>query len=126
MHEWALAESVIKRWQEDVNLKDKKIVVCLGGLQDIDFEIFKFAMDELLKQYNTTKEYRIEKEEPLFKCNVCGKIFNLYNRDTKTREELENIHFIPEMVKAFVKCPQCQSIDYEIIKGRGVSIKLEE
>jgi hydrogenase nickel incorporation protein HypA/HybF len=34
----------------------------------------------------------------------------------------ENIHFIPEVAHVYVKCPRCESPDFEVLKGRGVWI----
>ncbi|HOJ86677.1 MAG TPA: hydrogenase nickel incorporation protein HypA [Elusimicrobiales bacterium] len=125
MHEWALAESVIKTINEKKEFVGKKVIVYMGELQAIDMEVFKFAMEEILKQNKKKINYKIVVEESEFKCNSCGKDFSMSEVKKKSEEEKENIHFIPEMVKAFVKCPKCKSIDFEIIKGRGVSLGYE-
>ncbi|MCX7648001.1 MAG: hydrogenase nickel incorporation protein HypA [Elusimicrobiales bacterium] len=125
MHEWALAESVIKTINEKKEFVGKKVIVYMGELQAIDMEVFKFAMEEILKQNKKKIDYKIVVEESEFKCNSCGKDFSMSEVKKKSEEEKENIHFIPEMVKAFVKCPECKSIDFEIIKGRGVSLGYE-
>lgn len=125
MHEWALAESVIKTVETKPELKNKKIKVLLGELQDIDEEIFSFAMDELLKQRKSDIKYSIVVDEAAFKCNECGREFFMSEITKKSKAERENIHFIPEMVKAFVKCPGCGSIDFDIVRGRGVMISYE-
>lgn len=125
MHEWALAESVIKTINEKKEFVGKKVIVYMGELQAIDMEVFKFAMEEILKQNKKKIDFKIVVEESEFKCNSCGKDFSMSEVKKKSEEEKENIHFIPEMVKAFVKCPKCKSIDFEIIKGRGVSLGYE-
>lgn len=127
MHEWAVAESVVKTIKDNINrIKNRKVEVLLGELQAIDKEVFKFAMDELLKQYSVSVPYSIVDQKVRFKCNSCGYEFNIKQVRGKSEEEKENIHFIPEMVKAFVECPRCKSVDFEIIEGRGVSIRVEE
>ncbi|MEW6012768.1 MAG: hydrogenase nickel incorporation protein HypA [Elusimicrobiales bacterium] len=125
MHEWALAESVIKTVNEKKEFVGKKVIVYMGELQAIDMEVFKFAMEEISKQNKKKIDFKIVIEESKFKCNSCGKDFSMSEVKKKSEEEKENIHFIPEMVKAFVKCPKCKSIDFEIIKGRGVSLGYE-
>ncbi|MEF3281047.1 MAG: hydrogenase nickel incorporation protein HypA [Elusimicrobiota bacterium] len=125
MHEWALAESVILSIEEN-SLKNKKIRIIVGELQSIDREIFKFAIDEILKQKKYNLDYKIKVEKAGFKCNNCGNKFSISEVLKKTDDERENIHFVPEMVKAFVKCPKCKSVDFEIIKGRGVSLSYEK
>ena len=37
-------------------------------------------------------------------------------------DESEAIHFIPEVAFVHTRCPKCGSPDFEIQKGRGVSI----
>jgi hydrogenase nickel incorporation protein HypA/HybF len=37
-------------------------------------------------------------------------------------DEAEAIHFIPEVAFVHARCPKCGSPDFEILKGRGVSI----
>ncbi len=125
MHEWALAESVIKTAENKKEFRDKKIIIYLGELQNIDMEIFRFAMDELIKQRNIKLNYKFEIQKAEFKCNKCGEDFDIEEVKDKSDDEKENIHFIPEMVKAFIKCPKCKSVDFEIVKGRGVGVGIE-
>jgi hydrogenase nickel incorporation protein HypA/HybF len=129
MHEWALAESVIKTAAGHAGREKLRSVsevsVLLGELQAIDREIFVFALEELVK--SSFKDlsgcrFKILKEPAAFKCKACAKQFTLKVLK-KTEAEAENIHFIPEMAHVFLKCPKCKSPDFEILAGRGVSIK---
>lgn len=123
MHEWALAESVIKTIENNASIKKAKIVeVLFGELQDIDKEIFSFAFNELIKQHSLNIKIKIIEEKAEFKCNSCGKVFDLKSFKN-SKDEKENIHFIPEMAKVFIRCPVCKSPDFEIIRGRGISIR---
>ncbi len=38
-------------------------------------------------------------------------------------KEAEAIHFIPEVVFVHARCPKCKSPDFEIVKGRGVTLR---
>ena len=129
MHEWALAESVIRKAAEHAAQEKLRLVsevgVLLGELQAIDREIFAFALKELVKSSFkglSSCRFRMSTEPAAFKCKVCSKKFTLKVLK-KTEEEAENIHFIPEMAHAFLKCPKCKSPDFDITAGRGVSIK---
>ena len=129
MHEWALAESVIRKTAEHAALEKLRSVsevgVSLGELQAIDREIFAFALKELVKtsfKGLSSCRFRILKEPAAFKCKACAKEFTLRVLK-KTDDEAENIHFIPEMAHSFLKCPACKSPDFDITAGRGVSIK---
>jgi len=125
MHEWALAESVVKTVGLNKELKGKKISIIIGELQDINLEIFEFALNELIKDRKLEMNYCVVVEDAVFKCNNCGFEFSMKEVTKKDKMEKENIHFIPEMVKVFVKCPNCASVDFEIIRGRGIKISYE-
>lgn len=126
MHEWALAESVVKTVLENDVLKERRVKILLGKLQAIEKEIFEFALDEIMKQRGIRFDFVIEEVEPQFRCLSCLKVFDLNSTNSYGDVEKENIHFIPEMVKCFIKCPGCGSVDFEIIKGRGVSLVVDE
>ena len=125
MHEWALAESVVKTFELNKDLHNKSINVIIGELQDVDISIFEFALNEIIKDRNIKMKWKIVIEDAFFKCNNCGFEFTMKEVLKRNKMEKENIHFIPEMVKAFVKCPKCRSVDFEIIKGRGVKLSYE-
>ncbi|MCK5358650.1 MAG: hydrogenase nickel incorporation protein HypA [Elusimicrobiales bacterium] len=129
MHEWALADSVIAS-AIDYSKKEKlkkisQVNIVFGELQNIDKEIFMFAIDELIKTANkviSSSKFKISDEPAKFKCKVCETDFTL-NQVKKSEDEAEYIHFIPEMAHTYLKCPKCKSPDFDLIAGRGVSIK---
>ena len=129
MHEWALADSVIAS-AIDYSKKEKlkkisQVNIVFGELQNIDKEIFMFAIEELIKTANkviSSSKFKISDESAKFKCKVCGTDFTL-NQVKKSEDEAEYIHFIPEMAHTYLKCPKCKSPDFDLIAGRGVSIK---
>ncbi len=103
--------------------KLKEAGVVFGELQAIDREIFTFALGELRAQFPAAKScrFRIRVEPAAFRCKACSKEFPLKGL-RKTKDEAEFIHFVPEMAHTFLKCPKCKSPDFEISRGRGVSI----
>lgn len=126
MHEWALAESVVKTVESNSILQNKKIKVIIGQLQNIDEKIFDFAIKEVMKQRNFSFDFIIETKKVEFRCLNCKNIFGLNDIGLEDELEKENVHFIPEMIKAFAKCPKCMSMDFEITAGRGISLLVEE
>ena len=130
MHEWALAESIILTvLNESKNKKLKKINeinILLGELQQIESEIFDFALKEIIKKYSDVLKnvkINIETEETKLKCNICNNIWKF--KDIKNNlkfNEAESIHFIPEVALVHSRCTKCKSPDFEILKGRGISI----
>jgi len=129
LHEWALAEAVVKTALDTMNKEGgKKIIelnLVIGELQTIDMEAFTFAMTELTKGTALDgAKINYEYEKPVFKCLNCGYEWSIESLEKILNEdEIEAIHFIPELSHVFVKCPKCGSPDFEVIKGRGVYIK---
>ncbi len=130
MHEWALAEAVIKtaiNAAEKENIqKITNITVQLGELQQIDEEIFRYALDELVELYadhflKVQIELLIEKTQ--LRCNNCDHIWMFDSmKDSLGKDEAEAIHFIPEVAFVHTRCPKCGSPDFQVTQGRGVSL----
>lgn len=131
MHEWALAEAVIVAARQEAE-KQKikqitKVQVKIGEMQQIDLDIFRFALENIQKIYDDlsldTNVIDLEIESSILKCKVCGKEWNLQDLTHLKEEENEAIHFIPETAHVFMRCPECGTPDFEIVKGRGVWIQ---
>ncbi|MCX5806569.1 MAG: hydrogenase nickel incorporation protein HypA [Proteobacteria bacterium] len=131
MHEWALAESVICSISDEIK-KNKlsrisRVTVKIGELQQIDIEIFRFALENVLATYETTVDQEciiLEKELSTLKCNVCENEWSFGENIKKMQaDEAEAIHFIPEIAHTYMRCPVCGSPDFNIKKGRGVWIE---
>lgn len=126
MHEWALAEAILWGVAEYVRSVGGsaagKVVVSLGELQAIDREVLEFALRELVSESPVKiGEVELTSEEARFRCRSCGLVWRL--KDVNLSEDVrEAIHFVPEVVHTFLKCPRCGSRDYEVISGRGVKI----
>jgi hydrogenase nickel incorporation protein HypA/HybF len=123
VHEWALAEAVVKTVEELVtsNKYVRHIEVVLGELQAVDEGVFETALRELLEIHYG---FKITREEAVFKCMVCGYEWSL--KDWSIGEEFrEAIHFVPEVVHSYYSCPKCGSRDFEIVRGRGVKVRVD-
>ncbi len=125
MHEWALASAIINTVRKR---GIKEAVVLVGELQTIDTDIFNEAINQILaSEPDLNLKLDIKVEEAEFKCRVCGWTWKLSQvRDKLSSDELESIHFIPELVYAYIRCPNCKSVDYEVIRGRGISLAVPE
>lgn len=130
MHEWALAESVIKSSiaaaEKEKLKKITQITVRLGALQQIADDIFKFALDELVNAYAEKFQdvtINIETEETELQCKKCEHTWQFKDmKNNLTDDEAESIHFIPEVAFVHTRCPKCNSPDFRITKGRGVTV----
>ena len=123
MHEWALAEAlistVIQVSKKEGLRKIFEIEVRIGELQDIDLEIFKFALIQLKPDYLKDAEFKFKIVKTKLKCRVCGHEWSP-RKDELDESVREAIHFIPEITHAYLRCPRCGSMDFDIIEGRGV------
>ena len=123
MHEWALAEAlistVIQVSKKEGLRKIFEIEVRIGELQDIDLEIFKFALIQLKPDCLKDAEFKFKMVKTKLKCRVCGHEWSP-RKDELDESVREAIHFIPEITHAYLRCPRCGSIDFDIIEGRGV------
>ncbi len=128
MHEWALAEAVIMSVVEYAKSRGasgvKRVVVSLGELQAVDKEILSFALEELRKGASIhIDEFVLEDEEAAFRCRACGFEWRLRDVGDLGEEIREYIHFVPEVVHTYLRCPKCGSPDFEVVRGRGIKIK---
>ncbi|MHC1600139.1 MAG: hydrogenase nickel incorporation protein HypA [Candidatus Methanospirareceae archaeon] len=129
MHEWALAEAVIAAAIEESRKgglkKITEIRVKIGELQQIELEIFQYALDEISKVHDellTDVRIELETEKAIFKCRVCGHEWD-YRDVGLDEDEGEAVHFAPEVAHVYVRCPSCKSPDFEVLQGRGVLIQ---
>jgi hydrogenase nickel incorporation protein HypA/HybF len=128
MHEWALAEAVIATAREATEGKEvvkvTKLTILMGELQQIEREIFDFALKEIMKSHEILADAEIEilTEKAVLHCNNCGHEW-AFSPEDLTFEESESIHFIPEVVHTYMRCPSCGSPDFAVKKGRGVTLQ---
>ncbi len=126
MHEWALAESVVfsaLKFAKEKGTDVKEVVIHLGDLQQIDREVFEFALKEIMKSSGLKFKFSFRREEAVFKCKKCGEEWKFSTKGLK-EDKKESIHFLPETIHAFEKCPKCGSPDFIIKKGRGLWISV--
>ena len=130
MHEWALAESIliaaIDEAKKQKLKKIKEITISIGELQQIEKDIFNFALDEIIKTQDeilNQVKINITIERSLMECKHCGHKWNFDDIKKKLNEdESEAIHFLPEVAIVHSRCIKCGSPDFDIIEGRGISI----
>ena len=127
MHEWALAEAVISTIMEKAEKEKfsivKQINIKIGELQGIEMDIFEFALEELLQNKLKNAKIKIKIVKTKFRCNVCGHEWKFDEFKNLDEDARESIHFVPEAVFAYMRCPKCGSPDFEIVEGRGVWIE---
>ncbi|MEL9997452.1 MAG: hydrogenase/urease maturation nickel metallochaperone HypA [Sulfolobales archaeon] len=139
MHEYSVAEGIvlsIKSLMREEGLSEvSEVTVSVGDLAQIDKEVLLELLKILSSEYGLGNvKYVIVSEETTFKCNYCGFSWSWSSvKDSILKDlcgdivECDNpVHFIPDLINVFMKCPNCGSQDYSILTGydvRLVSIK---
>ena len=131
MHEWALAESIVFAVNEEAEreaLRELSLIkIKIGELQQIDLEIFNYALESVLPLSRLPLDMgklTVEIQESLLQCQICRRRWNYREALNQLPEDdVEAIHFIPEMAHIYLRCPECGSPDFTIAEeGRGVWI----
>jgi hydrogenase nickel incorporation protein HypA/HybF len=123
MHEWALAEGVISTSEKVANEQGLKeiteVVVGIGELQQIDNEIFRYALEQLRTPIMKNAKFILQDIEGKLACRICGEEW-VFSNEGMEEDVSEAIHFVPEVAHVYIKCPNCNSTDFEVKEGRGV------
>lgn len=123
MHEWALAEAVIKTATE-IASKEKltevtEVNIKIGQMQQVERQILRFALKQLKPVSFKKTKFHITTAKTTLKCRNCGSIW-LFQKQKLDPITKEAIHFVPEVAHTYIKCPKCGSPDFEITHGRGI------
>ena len=130
MHEYALAEAVVRaalRVAGDEGLTAVTAVdVRVGELQQIRQDLFEFALQEMRPPDEprlASTRFSVAVEAAELTCRVCAQSFTMAEaQGASTEDDLEAVHFVPELAHAFFACPGCGSPDFDVTAGRGVTI----
>ena len=131
MHEWALAESIV---DTSLNAAEKEglkkltmINIEIGELQQINKEIFHYAINEILNSRGKDADkitITITIIKSTLQCHRCQYEWKFSEIKNKlSDDDSESIHFIPEVAFVHSRCPNCGSFDFKIKSGRGITIK---
>ncbi|MEM1540110.1 MAG: hydrogenase nickel incorporation protein HypA [Candidatus Bathyarchaeia archaeon] len=126
MHEWALAEAIISSVtniaEREGLVEVREVKIKVGELQQVNIDILELALSELKAGKLKNAKFVIEIVKAEMRCHVCGHFWS-FSQNGLDEESKEAIHFVPETVHAYVKCPKCGSPDFEIVDGRGVLLE---
>ena len=128
MHEWALAEAVLKSSVKEAKKRNLRklleVKIVLGELQAIEEEVVKFSLDSLKKGTMAEEaNFIFINEKAAFKCRNCQNEWTLKEANIREESIKESIHFVPEVVHSFIRCTRCGSPDFEVVRGRGIYIE---
>jgi len=143
MHEWSVSDGIVRAAlaavARDSLKKVKEVVVYVGELAQLDISILQEAVK--IFSENTVLEgvfFRFEVVKAEFECKKCGAtwtlkdVMRIIEEETKTSKILDEeggeydipLHYMPEIVYAFSRCPKCGSKDFEVKSGLGVKVEV--
>jgi len=134
VHEWALAEGVIdtalELSEKEGFIRITRIAVRIGELQRIDPGVFRQALKTVMPANDPrlgSTEIELTVEPASFTCRKCGQGFTLAEvGGDLDPDQLEAIHFIPELAHGFLGCPRCDSPDFVLDRGRDLWLETLE
>ncbi len=125
MHEWALAEGVVQtadRIAGEQGLDEiVEVTVKIGELQQVEHEILEFALEQLRTPSMKNAKFTLESVPGKLKCRVCDEEWRFSPNEIE-EDASEAIHFVPEVAHVYISCPKCDSPDFQVLEGRGVTL----
>lgn len=132
MHEWSVAESIVRAvdsWADENKAKVRKVKIGIPSFSFLEVNILQDAFN-MLKKGTRLDEASLEvvTKEPRFVCRNCGYEFTskeVEDQINSVKSEFGEdypLHLIPALAPAFVKCPKCGSHDV-IVKEEDIMIE---
>lgn len=127
LHELALAEGIVSAVLDLAFKRGGRITgfkVAIGELAQFDKRLIEDLLIELVKGTELKGAHiAIEVEKAVIKCLYCGSRWGFNELvEPLPDDEKEMIHFLPELLNSFSKCPACGKSDLEIEGGRSVRV----
>lgn len=131
MHEMALAEGVMATALASAHAQGdrpiRRLVIRVGQLQQIHTDVMRDCLQSVQPPEEPLLQnmvLELEIEPAAFACRACQHPYGLDDLPSAPDEdELEAIHFVPELAHSYIQCPSCGSPDFEVVSGRGVAIE---
>jgi hydrogenase nickel incorporation protein HypA/HybF len=127
VHELTLVQGIIDAVSDQGKERRRKVIgveITLGELAQFDPRTVRVLLKELRK--GTPLEgarVTLKTEKALIRCASCQSVWNFKEvAPSLTEESKEVVHFFPELVSSYFRCPRCSKGFFEILQGRSVSI----
>jgi hydrogenase nickel incorporation protein HypA/HybF len=127
MHELALAEGIVSAVLDLARKKGGRVIgfkVAIGELAQFDKRLIEDLLRELIKGTELKDAHiTVEVENAIIKCLYCDSKWGFQELvGPLPDEEKEMIHFLPELLNSFSRCPTCGRSDLEIEGGRSIRV----
>ena len=127
MHELSLVQGIIDAVQEtaeDKGARVKSFKVRVGELAQFDIRLIRELLSELKKGTPLEQAKTIVvRERSRVKCLSCNSEWTFADLVGPLRKnEKEMVHFLPELLSSYSRCPACSKSYLEIEEGRSVTV----
>ncbi|MFO1077406.1 MAG: hydrogenase/urease maturation nickel metallochaperone HypA [Planctomycetota bacterium] len=129
MHEYALADAVVAAVRATADAERLQRVlsveVRIGALQSIRRATFEQALAAVRPADDprlAATAFAIAMVPARLRCRPCGHDHAPDLAAEADEHATEAIHFVPELAHSYLRCPRCQSPDFDIVEGRGVTV----
>lgn len=127
MHELSLVEGILDAVRETADARGGRVTsfrVRVGELAQFDIRLVRELIAEL-KKGTPMKDAKVvvELEKSKVTCLSCNSEWAFDNLvGPMSRNEKEMVHFLPELLSSYSKCPSCSGSFFEIREGRSVRV----
>lgn len=127
MHELVVASGIVdavSNYAREENRRVASFTVSIGELAGFNKDLIEGLLRDLVKNSPLENaKILVRLERATVKCLTCSSVWGLNDLvESLSESEREMIHFLPELVSAFSKCPKCSSHDLQIESGRSVRV----
>ncbi|MEM3437448.1 MAG: hydrogenase/urease maturation nickel metallochaperone HypA [Nitrososphaerales archaeon] len=127
MHELTLVEGIISYVLDIAHEKGRHVVsfkVVIGEFAQFNKDLIEDLLVELVKGTELeNSKIKVETEKAVVICLYCNSKWGVDELlKPLNNDQREIIHFLPELLSSFSKCPNCGKSDLEIEKGRSVRV----
>ena len=127
MHELSLVNGILQAVEETAREEKGRVrsfKVGVGELAQFDLRLVRqLLVDSRRGTQLQDVEVAVEVEQSKIRCMSCGKEWSFRQLSGQMSEEQkEMVHFLPELLSSFAKCPSCSRSFFEIEEGRSVRL----
>ena len=127
MHELALTEGIVSFVLDLARKKGERVVgftVAIGELAQFNRTLIEDLLPKLTKETELNDaRVTVEVEKAVIRCLYCNSKLGFHTLiEPLPNNEKEMIHFLPELLSSFCKCPKCQMSDLQIESGRSIRV----
>ena len=127
MHELSLVNGILQAVEETAKETGgtvKSFKVGVGELAQFDLRLVRQLLEDSRRGTSLQGvEVAIQIDQSKIRCMSCGMEWNFRQLSGQmSGEEKEMVHFLPELLNSFAKCPSCSKSFFEIEEGRSVRL----